>query len=201
MAMGDRNERGERAGIMAIAQMLTYADLLELPGERRELLGGELKVAASPSKRHQRVVRKLGAYLGTATLEGLGEVWYAPFDVYLDAHNVVQPDLLFVCTGRDAIVQENKVVGVPDLVVEILSPSTAAVDLSWGTKGKLGTYQRFGVPYYWIVDPDFFWLDVYAANVAEEGRYPRQPVHYGLEDVLQSPLFPGLPLCLADIFS
>ncbi len=185
---------------MAVAHRLTYADLLDMPGERRELLGGELHVAASPSKRHQRVVRKLGAYLEAATQAGLGEVWYSPFDVYLDAHNVVQPDLLFVRAGREAIVQENKVVGVPDLTVEILSPSTAAVDLGRGPKGKLGTYERFGVPYYWIVDPDEFWIDVYAANAAEDGRYPRQPVRHEPEDVLNSPLFPGLPLRLAELF-
>jgi Uma2 family endonuclease len=185
---------------MAIAHHLTYADLLDMPEERRELLGGELHGAASPSKRHQRVVRELGAYLVAAMRAGFGEVWYAPFDVYLDAHNVVQPDLLFVRAGREAIVQENKVVGVPDLAVEILSPSTAAIDLGWGPKGKLGTYERFGVPYYWIVDPDEFWIDVYAANAAEEGRYPHQPVRYGPGEVLTTPLFPELPLHLAELF-
>jgi hypothetical protein len=131
---------------MAVAHHLTYADLLDIPGERRELLGRELHVAASPSKRHQRVVRELGAYFLGAMRAGLGEVWYAPFDVYLDLHNVVQPDLLFVRAGREAIVQENKVVGVPDLAVEILSPSTAAVDVGRAPKGSSAPTSALAFP-------------------------------------------------------
>lgn len=182
---------------MAVTRMLTYADLLEMPEERRELLGGELHRAASPSMRHQRVVRKLGMYLVSATLAGYGEVWYAPFDVYFDQHNVPQPDLFFVRTGREHIVHDDKVMGPPDLIVEILSPGTARVDLNRGPKGKLGIYEEFGVPYYWVVNPDELWIDVYAAD---QGRYPREPVRYVEDDVLVCPLFPALPLRVGDLF-
>lgn len=182
---------------MAVTRMLTYADLLEMPEERRELLGGELHMAASPSKRHQRLVRELGAYFLAAMRQGYGEVWYAPFDVFFDQHNVPQPDLFFVRAGREDIVHDDKVMGPPDLVVEILSPGTARLDLGWGPKGKLGIYEQFGVPFYWVVNPDELWIDVYAMAA---GRYPREPVRYGEDDVLVCPLFPALPLHVSELF-
>jgi Uma2 family endonuclease len=184
---------------MAVAHKLRYSDVLALPddGRRFELLDGELIVAASPATRHQRVSKRLEHVLYAAELAGYGEVFYAPFDVMLDSLNVVQPDLLFVRAGREAIVREEQVEGVPDLLVEILSRRTAGIDLGRGRKGKLSTYERFGVSYYWVVDAR-------GASVAEyallDGRYPEPPRVWSAGEHIVCPLFPTITLAVAELF-
>lgn len=81
---------------------------------------------------------------------GAGEIFPAPFDVVLSRLDVVEPDLLLVLRRSPALVTEANVQGPPDLVIEILSPSTAARDR--GLKRKL--YEKHGVREYWLVDPD-----------------------------------------------
>ena len=184
---------------MAVAQKLTYADVLAMPDDSRryELLDGELIVAASPATRHQRVSKRLEHALYAAELAGYGEVFYAPFDVVLDPYNTVQPDLLFVRAGREAIVREERIEGVPDLMVEILSRRTAGIDLGRGRKGKLGTYERFGVPYYWVIDAR-------GASVAEyallDGRYPEEPLVRAAGEHIVCPLFPTITITVSELF-
>ena len=136
---------------MAKTTRLTYDDYVALPddGRRYELHAGELRVTPAPWTRHQRVSAALGALLyGHVTSRGLGEVLIAPTDCVLSPHTVVQPDILFVDRSRISIIAERAVEGPPTLVVEILSPSTASIDL--GPKRAL--YAEHGVPWYWIVD-------------------------------------------------
>jgi Uma2 family endonuclease len=150
---------------------LTYEDLVNLPedGKRYEILDGDLVVTASPITRHQRVSRNLLVALDRHVREQeLGEVFYAPIDVLLDRHTIVVPDLVFVSTARAPIVQHHGIVGAPDLLVEILSPSTAERDRD--TKAKL--YARFGVDHYWIVDAESEVLQVYS----RDGASYRMPV-------------------------
>jgi Uma2 family endonuclease len=137
---------------MAVMQRMTYAMLLDIPEERRELLDGELLLTPSATRKHQLVVKRLGANLYQAELAGYGEYWPAPFDVYLDQINVTQPDLIFVAPQHREAVHEDKMFGVPDLIVEVLSPTTAHIDRGRSRKGKLGIYERFGLPSYWIID-------------------------------------------------
>ena len=80
----------------------------------------------------------------------LGRLFIAPLDVVLSATNVVQPDLVFISNARMHIITDANIQGAPDLVVEVLSPSTAARD--WRTKHDL--YAEHGVQEYWIVDPE-----------------------------------------------
>jgi Uma2 family endonuclease len=89
----------------------------------------------------------------------LGEVFDAPIDVILGEH-IVQPDILFITRERLDIIGELNIQGAPDLVVEILSPSTAARDKK--KKGRL--YFKHGVKEYWLVDPDAKWVDVFKAG-------------------------------------
>lgn len=140
--------------------LLTYEDYCALPddGKRYELLEGVLQVTPSPTTRHQRVSRQLEAIvLHHVEAHGLGEVFDAPIDVVLSPSTVVQPDLVFVSRERGHIITEKNIAGAPDLVVEILSSSSAQLDR--GVKAQL--YARHGVRYYWLVDPDAETLEEY----------------------------------------
>ena len=131
---------------------LTYSDYLKTSDdERYELLNGELLMVPAPNMAHQKAQAELGIRLGAWVKErGLGSVFFSPTDVVLSDSDVVQPDLLFISNERGHVVTRDNVQGAPDLVVEVLSPSTSAVD--WTTKRDL--YARYGVREYWIVDPD-----------------------------------------------
>jgi Uma2 family endonuclease len=147
--------------------VLTYDDLRQMPedGRRYEIMEGVLQVSPSPGTAHQRATTRLAWFLHGHTSErGLGEVFVAPCDVVLSQTSVVEPDLLFVAVGGRAIIRPAYVEGPPDLVVEVLSPSTAARDL--GAKRQL--YATFGVPFYWIVDPI---TRTIAAHALQDGEY------------------------------
>src|SRR4030042_5727949 len=112
----------------------------------------------SPITRHQRISRKIVFTLEKFVTENdLGEVFDAPYDVYFDNENVVQPDILFVSKERSNIIGEKNIQGSPDLVIEIISESTAYRDLV--QKKKL--YARFGVKEYWIVFPGEEFIEIY----------------------------------------
>ena len=130
---------------------LTYDDYANLPGdERYELIDGELILVASPREIHQRILKILFRMIVAAEDSGLGWVYFAPLDVVLTEHNVVQPDLLFISKDRLDIITAANVQGAPDLVVEILSPSTSRLDRS----RKRELYERHQVKEMWLVDPE-----------------------------------------------
>ena len=131
----------------------TYEDYQHTPEDQRfELLDGELTMVPAPNLRHQRIGTRLGALLHAFVQErDLGEVFHAPCDVVLSNTDVVQPDLLFVSEERaHLLLGGDNVLGAPDLVVEILSPSTAGRDRTL----KRALYAKHGVKEYWLVDPD-----------------------------------------------
>lgn len=131
---------------------LTYDDYLLIPddGNRHEIIDGRHYMNAAPNPVHQLISRHIQFQLmEQLEFTGLADVFNAPADVYFDHFNVVQPDLVVVLKSRP-IISKTKIEGVPDLVVEILSPSTRALDL----KLKRTLFEKFGVPEYWIVDPD-----------------------------------------------
>ncbi len=131
---------------------LTYEDYCNTPDdERYELLDGDLFMTPAPRVSHQKAVIKLGARLYYFVEEReLGVVLSSPCDVVLSDTDVVQPDLLFVSNERAHIMTEENFQGAPDLVVEVLSPSTADRDLTV----KRALYAKHGVKEYWIVDTD-----------------------------------------------
>ena len=172
----------------------TYEDYAKTPeGERYELLDGELIMAAAPNMAHQRVGMQLGGEFYIFIVDrNLGEVYVAPTDVYLTDTDVVQPDILFISKGRSHIRTGKNIRGAPDLVVEILSPSTSAND--WGCKKDL--YARHGVKEFWLVDP-------YAKQVIvmllKNGSYEIVGV-YREDDTLRSPTLEGFELDLSRVF-
>ena len=174
---------------------LTYEDYVMLPddGKRYEILDGELAVTPSPLIRHQRISANLFRLLARY-VDGreAGLLLYAPVDVILDRSTVVVPDLVFVRKERCAIVGERAIEGVPDLIVEILSPGTSRRDR--GTKLKL--YARFAVAHYWIVDPARRVLEM--RQIGTRG-YRLVGSHSG-DVACSSELFPGLTLELAQVW-
>ena len=142
---------------------LTYHDYLTWPddGRRYELYEGELCVIPTPSVMHQRVLGKLMFSLAQfVDRNQLGEVFHAPLDVVFSESTVVQPDVLFISHQRRGIIGEQNISGAPDLVVEILSPSTEERDR--GIKSQL--YCRYGVREYWLVDPEERTVEVLALS-------------------------------------
>ncbi len=172
----------------------TYADYCLTPDdERYELLDGELVLSPSPNRSHQRIDAKLGWRLAQFVEEmDLGEVFSAPFDVVLSDTNVVQPDLLFVTNEHTYIITPDNVQGAPDLVVEILSPSTAERDRRF----KRALYARYGVGEYWLVDPDDRTVTVL---LLDDGNFAEMAV-YGAGETLTSPTLPGFTANLDDLF-
>jgi Uma2 family endonuclease len=120
------------------------------PETRAEVIDNELYRSPAPSAEHQRLLKNIFLLLdGYVEEKGLGEVNIAPFDVILDEHNVVQPDLFFVATEKRNAISDRGLRGVPDLIIEILSPSSFYRD----TVQKKDLYEAFGVGEYWIADP------------------------------------------------
>lgn len=143
---------------------LTYRDYEALPadGRRHELHEGELSATPAPSPRHQRISGNLNEVLRQhVKRRRLGEVLYAPIDCILSETTVVQPDLVYLDSSRLPAVSARGIEEPPTLVVEILSPSTTLVDRS--TKRQL--YARYGIPFYWIVDPEAHAVDLKPGTV------------------------------------
>ena len=173
---------------------LTFADYCKTPDDERwELIDGELIMAPSPTGRHQLVAGKLYRLVADfVERAGLGCVLIAPLDVVLSDVNVVQPDMMFISNARAHILTEANVQGAPDLVVEVLSPSTAIRD--WRT--KLDLYAEYGVQEYWVVDPDGERVWVMAREDGALGEVG----HYGRADTLVSPTLPGFTAELSQVF-
>jgi Uma2 family endonuclease len=124
---------------------LTYEEFRQRPddGKRYELIHGRVHLTPAPSTRHQFVSQNLAMSLGPFVVNNrLGELVTAPLDVRLSEGIALQPDPVFVSSRRIEIIQENFIAGAPDLVVEILSPATAAHDRAT----KLNLYAEAGVP-------------------------------------------------------
>ena len=177
---------------------LTYDDFVLFPddGLRHELIDGEHYVTPSPNAKHQQIVVKLTLRVGNwVEQHDAGKLFVAPFDVVFSQIDVVEPDLLYMSKMRaDEILKAANVQGVPELVIEIGSPSTRRRD---ETVKRL-LYERAGVSEYWVVDPE---LDVIRVYRREGERFAR-PAELSAEagDVLTTTLLLGLELQLIDIF-
>jgi Uma2 family endonuclease len=167
-------------------------DYMNLPNdERYELIEGDLLVVPRPALRHQficgNIIHQIKIYLES---NDVGKA-YQEVDVLL-GDNVVVPDIVFISKDRMEIAGEQNVQGAPDLVIEILSPSSRAYD----KKKKSKLYWRYGVKEYWLVDPDANLVEVY---YLEEKSWCWGGV-FDPEDVLVSNLMPGLELSVAKVF-
>lgn len=174
----------------------TYEDYHRLPddGRRYELIAGVLHVTPAPRFDHQYIVGELFAALRDYVRQHrLGVVIPAPFEVHLDPiARPVQPDLLFIRAEHRPAPETRSFEGPPDLVVEVLSPSTTRRD----RVAKFWVYEQAGVPEYWIVDPRARLVEVYTL---QDGRYSLH-AQYLAGDEVASPLFSDLALLVADLF-
>ncbi len=175
--------------------ILTYRDYEALPndGRRYEIHDGEVSVTPAPSPRHQEtsanLFRALDAYI---TSRRLGKILYSPIDVILSDTSIVQPNLVYLETRRLPAMSSRGIEGPPTLVVEILSPSTTAIDRT--TKSQL--YARYGVPSYWIVDPEARTIEAYTL---EGGAYDLRARGVGTEP-FSAPPFADLALNPASLW-
>jgi len=176
-------------------EYFTYVDYCKWDdGNRWELIDGVPYAMSSPSSNHQRTLLSLG-WKFREHLEGKEcEVFVAPFDVRLNVDKadnvVVQPDLLVVCDPDK--IGENSCDGAPDLVIEVLSPSTAKHDLTT----KFVKYREAGVRELWFVDPALYTVLVYKWS---NGLYIAD--NYGSDDKINVGILPDLTIDMRDIFA
>jgi Uma2 family endonuclease len=176
--------------------MLTYEHYLELPndGNRYEIINGALYVSPAPSTKHQLASINLSIVLGTHVKGNmLGVLLAAPSDLVLANLSIVQPDLLFISKDRLSIVTDANVQGPPDLVIEIISPSSTKTDQD--TKRQL--YEEYKVKNYWIFEPLERWVRAYALGA--DGLYELVAEAHG-DETFSAPPFPDLTIRLADIW-
>lgn len=181
-------------------RIYTYHDYKNFPDNFRcDIINGVICQLPSPSREHQRLSVRLTQLLANF-LEGKPcEVYHAPFDVLLpdleedeeDSTNVVQPDLVVYCSQKKLTAKG--ATGGPDLVIEILSPSTAVQDQT----SKAALYARHGVREFWIIDPIKKWLKVFL--LSDEGKFvlreeARPPARVGCE------ILEGLVVDLEELF-
>ncbi|PEN06002.1 restriction endonuclease [Longimonas halophila] len=149
----------------------TYADYAELPESAPyELIAGSLVMAPLPTFQHQQVSLRLStALFRYVEAHGSGTVVAAPMDVMLAEDTTVQPDLVYISSAQREIIGEQRIEGAPDLIAEILSPSTAHRDV--GIKKRL--YEQYGVREYWTLDPESQAVEVHTNTDAGFTQHAR----------------------------
>lgn len=190
---------------MAIApRKLTYDDYAALPddGKRYQLIDGVLVLTPSGTPFHQDLVGRLHLELGLYLRQhpGTGKVYVAPLDVVLDPHQVLQPDVLFIAGDRQGIVGPRYIAAAPDLAIEVLSPTTARLDL--GRKREL--YEQFGVREFWAVHQSRPLVEVFRRQCLAGQTDPPSgfapPDKLDAAGTLTTPLLPGFSLQVAELF-
>jgi len=186
-----------------LTKRYTYADYLTwLDDIRRELIDGFINMMAAPTWDHADISYNISLQLGVHLLNSnCGcKVFHAPFDVLLPnggeaepdkVYNVVQPDVCVVCDLSKKV--DGKCYGAPDLIVEVLSPSTRKKDL----QKKYALYEKAGVSEYWIADPKAKTLTVYILQ--PDGEYDDGAV-YIMGEKAPVHIFGGYLIDLQDIF-
>ncbi|EEG76061.1 Uma2 family endonuclease [Dethiobacter alkaliphilus] len=178
-----------------------YLDLVESSDQRYELIDGVVYLLASPGFKHQVVVNEMSWHFNNYFRGRKCRSLTAPLDIRLFGHatkfeedpNVVQPDIVVIC-DEEKVNEKGRYVGVPTLVVEVLSSSTKGKDLAT----KLHLYMRSGVSEYWVIDPDKKSITRYSFD---EERDIQSMDIFGEGDVVSSVVFNGLELRLDEIFT
>lgn len=171
-----------------------YDEYFSLPeGAPYQLIAGELVMTLSPIPLHQSISLELSLqFVVFVKKKQLGYVFAAPLDVSIDEENVFQPDILFIRKENENIIGKTMIEGAPDLVVEILSPSTAYYDL----RKKFRVYEKSGVREYWIVDPERQSVEVYTGK---NGKFSLQSEVEGSGEA-QSEIISGFSVPINTIF-
>lgn len=173
-----------------------YADYLRLPddGRRYEIIDGVLYIANAPSMEHQFTVSEIHFHLKLLVREKqLGQVFTAPLEVHLsEASRPVQPDILFIRAERQPPLGTQFFEGAPDLIVEVVSPSSIRLD----RKTKFDAYEVAGVTEYWIADPKTRSVEVYTLARGEYALYGQ----YTGDELIISALLEGLQIKTSLLF-
>ena len=172
----------------------TYEDYCSWDDDKRwELLDGVPYAMSAPNRRHQEISSQFNRIIGNFLVGKPCKVYAAPFDVRLNADTyndtVVQPDLLVVCDMSK--LDDKGCIGAPDMVIEILSPSTVMHDKVL----KYSLYLRAGVREYWIVDPVGNSVSV---NILKDGEYVARA--YGDRDAAPVHVLEGCVIDLPEVF-
>ena len=171
----------------------TYDEYYRLDDDQRyEIIDGQLLMAPAPDTWHQSWLLALATRLDAhVRSQRLGRLFISPVDVVLDLENTVQPDLVFVSAANQGIVERRGIFGVPDLVVELVSPSSVRRD----RYVKQALYARFGIREFWIGDPANRGLEI----LTLKNREYQPHCVLGEKGKVQSLVWPGLLLDLADL--
>ncbi len=173
----------------------TYDDYAALPndGHHYEIVNGVLLMAPAPSPDHQSIAVRLTYYLfAHVELGGLGRVFAGPIDVELGPKDVFQPDVLVLLNAHLDRIAAKRIIGAPDLVVEVASPGTATFD----RLTKYDVYARAGIAEYWIVRPAQRTIEVL---VLQHGEYRSLGIFHGHQALL-SKIVPGLSVRVEQFF-
>jgi Uma2 family endonuclease len=174
----------------------TYDDYASIPddGKRYQIVDGVLFMLPSPNRWHQETVGEIFADLRDHVKQSkLGKVYIAPLDVELHPKTVVQPDVLVILTAHLERISDSRVIGAPDLVVEVASPGTAMYD----RREKLDAYIQAGVPEYWIVDAASRTLEVL---IIEAGTYSSHGIFEGAM-IISSKIIANFPVRVEQFFA
>jgi len=146
-----------------------------------QLINGAVVVGMPPILKHQDIVREILILLTLIARKVGGKAYASPIEVRLDEDNVFEPDVLYIKPDNLAIAQQDdkRIVGAPNLVVEVLSPRTAKFD----RQEKYQAYEQHGVDEYWIVDPLHETVEVWTLN--QNKQFSRQGA-YGKTGTFQS---------------
>lgn len=159
-----------------------------------ELINGEVIIGMPPILKHQLIVKKILALLTAIEAKIGGVAFPAPTEVRLDDQNIFEPDVFYVQADNLEITRqdEKRIIGAPNLIVEVLSPSTAKFD----RHEKYQAYEKHGVNEYWIIDPVHDVIEVW--NIGDAGFYMRQGAFAG-DDTFDSAVL-GDTISVKDIF-
>ena len=175
----------------------TYADWETLPqdNKRYEIIDGVLYMSTSPSAFHQWIIKRLVTKVGAqAEEQGLAYIYFAPIGVIMPGCDPIQPDCVIVRAGRESIIHERGIRGVPDVMAEVLSAGNHDYD----EEVKKAAYEKTGVPEYLIIDPVTRSIRQYQLN--QQGEYG-DPKHYTVSDTLIIACLPTLPIRVEELFA
>jgi len=151
---------------------IAAADYFQLPEYEQhnliQLIDGEVIIGMPPIPKHQSIVGEILVLLILIARKTGGRAFTSLIEVFLDEHNIFEPDVLYIKPDSACVVEEKRLIGAPDLVVEVLSPSTAKFD----RQQKYQAYEQHGVGEYWIVDPLHELIEVW--TLGDDGRFNRQ---------------------------
>jgi Uma2 family endonuclease len=172
----------------------TVEDYERLPeGAPYQLIAGELIMTPSPTPFHQSIVLNIASILSPFVIRNrLGKVFVAPLDVYLSDEDIYQPDLIFIRADHAHGIRKDKLRIIPDLVVEVLSPSTAYYDFT----RKKEMYCTHGVQEYWIIDPEMETVEI----MVKRGEIYQTEAIMKKPALLESAMFPGFSMKIEDVF-